>query len=82
VSPHVTWLGNGGARPVSYGLWHRSTSDLEGYRRLLGDFFAVRAHASRERVLGSRELPGAKVVPGPQPNYAKHVLDKTRTAPV
>ena len=45
-------------------LWRWSVSDLEAFWASIWDFFEVRSHAPYERVLGSREMPGARVVPG------------------
>jgi acetoacetyl-CoA synthetase len=55
-------------------LFAWSVSDLEGFWGALWDFFEVRAHAPYERVLGSREMPGAEWFSGARLNYAEHML--------
>jgi acetoacetyl-CoA synthetase len=55
-------------------LFAWSVSDLEGFWGALWDFFGVRAHAPYERVLGSREMPGAEWFAGARLNYAEHML--------
>ena len=48
--------------------------DLEGFWGSLWEFFGVRASTPYERVLGSREMPGAEWFPGARLNYAEHML--------
>ncbi len=55
-------------------LWRWSVSDLEGFWAAVWDFFEIRAHAPYERVLGSREMPGAEWFPGARLNFAEHML--------
>ena len=57
-------------------LWRWSVSDLDGFWSSLWDFFEVRAHAPYERVLGSREMPGADWFPGARLNYAEHMFGR------
>ncbi len=57
-------------------LWRWSVTDLEGFWSSLWDFFEVRAHAPYERVLGSREMPGAEWFPGARLNFAEHMLGR------
>jgi acetoacetyl-CoA synthetase len=57
-------------------LWEWSVADLEGFWASVWDFFEVRAHAPYERVLGSREMPGAEWFPGARLNYAEHMLGR------
>ena len=40
------------------------------------DYFGVRAHTPYERVLGSREMPGAEWFPGAPLNFAEHMLGR------
>jgi acetoacetyl-CoA synthetase len=51
-----------------------SVGDLDGFWASLWDYFGIRAHAPYERVLGSREMPGAEWFPGARLNYAEHML--------
>jgi acetoacetyl-CoA synthetase len=53
-----------------------SISDLEGFWATIWDFFAIRAHTPYERVLGSREMPGAEWFPGARLNYAEHMVGR------
>jgi acetoacetyl-CoA synthetase len=57
-------------------LWRWSVSDLEGFWSSIWEFFEVRAHAPYERVLGSREMPGAEWFPGARLNFAEHMLGR------
>ena len=57
-------------------LWRWSVSDLEGFWASIWDYFEIRAHAPYERVLGSREMPGAEWFPGARLNYAEHMLGR------
>jgi acetoacetyl-CoA synthetase len=53
-----------------------SVSDLEGFWGSIWDFFEIRAHAPYERVLASREMPGAEWFPGALLNYAEHMVGR------
>ena len=55
-------------------LWQWSVDELEAFWASIWDFFDVRASAPYERVLGSREMPGAQWFPGARLNYAEHVF--------
>ena len=57
-------------------LWRWSISDLEAFWASIWDFYEVRSHAPYERVLGSREMPGAEWFPGARLNYAEHMLGR------
>ncbi|MGE5273117.1 MAG: acetoacetate--CoA ligase [Verrucomicrobiota bacterium] len=57
-------------------LWRWSVSDLDGFWASTWDFFEVRAEAPYERVLGSREMPGAEWFPGARLNYAAHMVGR------
>ena len=57
-------------------LWRWSVEDLEGFWGALWERFEV--EGSYERVLGSREMPGAEWFPGAQLNYAEHVFRMAR----
>ena len=60
--------------PGYHELHRWSVSDLEGFWSSLWDFFQIRTHAPYERVLGSREMPGAEWFPGARLNYAEHMV--------
>jgi acetoacetyl-CoA synthetase len=53
-----------------------SIDDLEGFWAAVWDFFEIRAHEPYERVLGSREMPGAEWFPGARLNYAEHMVGR------
>jgi acetoacetyl-CoA synthetase len=53
-----------------------SVEDLEGFWQAVWDFFELRAQTPHDRVLGSREMPGAEWFPGARLNYAEHMLGR------
>jgi acetoacetyl-CoA synthetase len=57
-------------------LWKWSVSDLEGFWSSIWDYFGIRAHTPYERVLGSREMPGAEWFPGARLNFAEHMVGR------
>jgi len=57
-------------------LFRWSVSDLEGFWSSVWEFFEIRAHAPYERVLASREMPGAEWFPGARLNYAEHMVGR------
>jgi acetoacetyl-CoA synthetase len=61
-------------------LWRWSVSDLEGFWSSIWEFFEVRSHAPYERVLGSREMPGAEWFPGARLNFAEHMVGRDEDA--
>jgi len=64
-------------------LWRWSVDDLEAFWASIWDFFEVQADGGYERVLGSREMPGAEWFAGTSLNYAEHVFvgkDDSETA--
>ena len=63
-------------------LWQWSVSDLEAFWGSVWDFFGVRASAPYDRVLGSREMPGAEWFPGARLNNAEHMLGCARGADI
>jgi acetoacetyl-CoA synthetase len=69
---YLTWLDRG--FDDYDGLLRWSLADLEGFWASLWEYFGIRAHVPYERVLGSREMPGAEWFPGAQLNYAEHML--------
>jgi acetoacetyl-CoA synthetase len=57
-------------------LWKWSVSDLEGFWSSVWDYFEVRCSVPYDRVLGSREMPGAEWFPGARLNFAEHMLGR------
>jgi len=55
-------------------LWRWSVDDLEGFWSAIWEFFDVRADGDHDRVLGSREMPGAEWFAGTHLNYAEHAF--------
>ncbi len=55
-------------------LWRWSVDDVEGFWASIWDFFEVQADGGYDRVLGSREMPGAEWFAGARLNYAEHVF--------
>jgi acetoacetyl-CoA synthetase len=53
-------------------LWRWSVQDLDGFWAAIWGFFGV--DGSYERVLASREMPGALWFPGAEVNYAEHLF--------
>ncbi len=53
-------------------LWRWSVQDIEGFWASIWDFFGV--EGGYERVLASRDMPGAVWFPGAQINYAEHLF--------
>ncbi len=82
VGRFLTWLdAERGVRLESYDeLWRWSVDDLEGFWAAVWDFFALRASAPYERVLDSRDMPGARWFPGARLNYAEHAVGRPEDA--
>jgi acetoacetyl-CoA synthetase len=55
-------------------LWRWSVDELEAFWASIWDFFAVEASEPYERVLTTREMPGAHWFPGARLSYADHVF--------
>jgi acetoacetyl-CoA synthetase len=78
IGEFLEWLqSNRGLAFADYDeLWRWSVEDLEGFWAAVWDYFQIRAHVPYERVLGSREMPGAEWFPGARLNYAEHMLGR------
>ncbi len=76
IGRYLGWLHERHGRSfAAYGeLFDWSVSDLEGFWGSIWEFFGVRASAPYERVLGSREMPGAEWFTGARLNYAEHMV--------
>ncbi|MEV6120534.1 acetoacetate--CoA ligase [Streptomyces sp. NPDC052077] len=55
-------------------LWTWSVTDLEAFWSSVWDHFGVVSHTPHHRVLGSREMPGARWFEGATLNLAEHML--------
>jgi acetoacetyl-CoA synthetase len=67
------WVREGGFDDYEE-LWRWSVDDLEGFWSAIWRYFDVAADAVPERVLGSREMPGAEWFGGVELSYAEHVF--------
>jgi acetoacetyl-CoA synthetase len=72
----MRWAGERRGRTFSgYNeLWQWSVDELEDFWAAIWEFCGVRASKPYERVLGSREMPGAEWFPGAELNYAENLL--------
>ena len=57
-----------------HALWEWSVDDLEGFWSSIWERYGVIAHDRFTRVLGSRDMPGAKWFPGATLNYAENLF--------
>ena len=55
-------------------LWQWSVDELEDFWASIWEFFEVEASEPFERVLTTREMPGARWFPGARLSYAEHVF--------
>lgn len=55
-------------------MWRWSVDDLDGFWSAIWDFFEIRSFAPYERVLTSRDMPGAEWFPGAMVNHADQIL--------
>jgi acetoacetyl-CoA synthetase len=62
-------------------LWRWSVDDLEGFWSSMCEFLDVRFHARADRILSSRQMPGARWFEGATLNYAGHVFRHTHDGP-
>jgi acetoacetyl-CoA synthetase len=56
-------------------LWQWSVDELEDFWAAVWEFCGVRASRPYERVLASREMPGARWFQGAQLNYAQNIVE-------
>ncbi len=61
-------------------LWRWSVEDLDGFWGALWDWFEI--DGSYDRVLGSRDMPGAEWFPGSSLNYAERLFQAARPGEV
>jgi acetoacetyl-CoA synthetase len=85
MTEYMRWLeAERGLRFERYDeLWRWSVDDLEGFWSSIWDFFGVQADGGYDRVLDSREMPGAEWFAGARLNYSEHVfvgVDDAETA--
>jgi len=76
ITRYQRWLQETrGLRFTDYqALWRWSVDELEAFWSSIVEFCEVRFAEPPERVLGSREMPGARWFPGARLNYAEHVF--------
>jgi acetoacetyl-CoA synthetase len=58
-----------------------SVEDLEGFWAAVWDYFEIISDAKYQKVLSSREMPGARWFAGSKVNYAEHMLRRESAAP-
>jgi acetoacetyl-CoA synthetase len=82
VGRFIEWTGRGFENYDQLLEW--SVTDLEGFWGAIADYYEVDWKTKPERVLGSRDFPGAVWFPGGELNYAEHLLrtDPGRSAVV
>src|SRR6188508_1180194 len=76
ITDYARWLERtrGLELPDYERLWEWSVADLEGFWGSVWERFGVVASVPYERVLASREMPGAVWFPGARLNFAEHVF--------
>ncbi len=76
LTAYARWLERekGVATDAYEELWRWSVDELDAFWASIWDYFEVEAEAPYERVLGSREMPGAEWFPGARLSYAAHVF--------
>ncbi len=57
-----------------HALWRWSVDDVEAFWAAIWEFFEVESESGYEKVLGSREMPGAEWFPGATVSYARHIF--------
>jgi acetoacetyl-CoA synthetase len=80
MSRFMRWAGERRGRPFAdyEELWQWSVDELEDFWAAVWEFCGVRASEPYERVLGSREMPGASWFEGARLNYAENMLANLR----
>ena len=82
VQGYLRWLA--AERGVDLKSWKDlhawSVRELEAFWESVWDYFEVKAHSPYERVLESREMPGARWFPGATLNYAEHCFGRPEDA--
>ena len=78
ITAYARWLeetrGLTGLQDNYNALWHWSVDHLDDFWASIWEYYDVQAATPYERVLGSREMPGAEWFPGTTLNYAEHVF--------
>ena len=72
----MRWAGERRGEPFSSydELWRWSTTELESFWAAIWDYFGVRHSRAYDRVLDTREMPGARWFEGAELNYAENLL--------
>ena len=76
LARYMRWLASEkGIEHADYdSLWRWSTGQLDAFWASIWEFFDVRSEGGYDRVLGSREMPGAEWFPGATLSYAEHIF--------
>jgi acetoacetyl-CoA synthetase len=80
ITRYMGWLKeNKNLSFADYGeLWEWSVTDVEGFWSSLWEYLDVKASKPYDRVLTTREMPGAEWFPGVELNYAEHAFRNAR----
>ncbi|WP_324716620.1 acetoacetate--CoA ligase [Carboxydochorda subterranea] len=83
LTRYLRWLERHKGRSFdSYdALWRWSVSEVEAFWASIWDFFEIQAYRPYARVLGGRQMPGARWFEGAELNYAEHALRRRDEAP-
>src|SRR3954470_3166516 len=57
-----------------HALWRWSVEDVDAFWAAIWEYFDVESETGYDRVLGSREMPGAEWFPGARLSYARHIF--------
>jgi acetoacetyl-CoA synthetase len=76
IRAYMEWLERTkGLRFTDYpSLWEWSSTQIEDFWESVWEFYDIQASQPYERVLSSREMPGAEWFPGARLNFAEHVF--------
>jgi acetoacetyl-CoA synthetase len=76
LAEYMRWLSahHGRAFDTYDQLWRWSVADLEAFWASIVEFFDVQFAQSAERILGNRNMPGARWFEGAQINYVENIF--------
>ena len=76
ITHYREWLNETRGLALSdyHALWQWSVDEIEEFWASIWEFFDVRASEPYERLLTTREMPGAEWFPGARLSYAEHVF--------
>jgi acetoacetyl-CoA synthetase len=76
LADYTRWLATARGLPFNgyHELWAWSVGDLGAFWESVWQYFDVEASRPYDRVLGSRDMPGAEWFPGAQLSYVEHMF--------